>query len=64
MEVLASWFEPQDVVDRVPLPVHRTPENEAYLMTKRDRMGHDIPGLPTLPDLGPPTEAVHEGTAT
>ncbi|MDP9240698.1 MAG: bifunctional 3,4-dihydroxy-2-butanone-4-phosphate synthase/GTP cyclohydrolase II [Actinomycetota bacterium] len=34
------------VVGRVPLPVHATPENLAYLRTKRDRMGHDLPGLP------------------
>jgi 3,4-dihydroxy 2-butanone 4-phosphate synthase/GTP cyclohydrolase II len=50
-----------DVVERVPLPVHLTPENATYLMTKRDRMGHDLPGLP---DLGPPVETVHEGRAT
>jgi len=35
-----------DVVGRVALPVHTTPENTGYLMTKRDRMGHDLPGLP------------------
>ncbi|MEP6696543.1 MAG: bifunctional 3,4-dihydroxy-2-butanone-4-phosphate synthase/GTP cyclohydrolase II [Pseudonocardiales bacterium] len=34
------------VVGRVPLPVNATPENLAYLRTKRDRMGHDLPGLP------------------
>ncbi|PZS28881.1 MAG: bifunctional 3,4-dihydroxy-2-butanone-4-phosphate synthase/GTP cyclohydrolase II [Pseudonocardiales bacterium] len=34
------------IVGRVPLPVHATPENLAYLRTKRDRMGHDLPGLP------------------
>jgi 3,4-dihydroxy 2-butanone 4-phosphate synthase / GTP cyclohydrolase II len=28
------------IVDRVPLPVHFNPENERYLTTKRDRMGH------------------------
>ena len=53
-----------DVVERVPLPVHLTEQNTAYLLTKRDRMGHDLPGLPDLPDLGPPTETVHEGRAT
>jgi 3,4-dihydroxy 2-butanone 4-phosphate synthase/GTP cyclohydrolase II len=52
------------VVERVPLPVHLTEQNTAYLLTKRDRMGHDLPGLPDLPDLGPPTETVHEGRAT
>jgi 3,4-dihydroxy 2-butanone 4-phosphate synthase / GTP cyclohydrolase II len=33
------------IVGRVPLPVHQTRENTAYLLTKRDRMGHDLPGL-------------------
>jgi 3,4-dihydroxy 2-butanone 4-phosphate synthase/GTP cyclohydrolase II len=33
---------------RVPLPVHATPENLRYLTTKRDRMGHDLPGLPAM----------------
>ena len=34
-----------EIVERVPLPVHTTPENVADLRTKRDRMGHllDIP---------------------
>ena len=35
-----------DVVERVALPAHPTPENMAYLRTKRDRMGHHLPGLP------------------
>ncbi len=33
------------IVGRVPLPVHQTRDNTAYLLTKRDRMGHDLPGL-------------------
>ena len=33
------------VVGRVPLPVHATPDNLRYLRTKRDRMGHELPGL-------------------
>jgi 3,4-dihydroxy 2-butanone 4-phosphate synthase / GTP cyclohydrolase II len=33
------------VVGRVPLPVQQTPDNTRYLLTKRDRMGHDLPGL-------------------
>jgi 3,4-dihydroxy 2-butanone 4-phosphate synthase / GTP cyclohydrolase II len=33
------------VVGRVPLPVQQTPDNTRYLTTKRDRMGHDLPGL-------------------
>ncbi|MGU3436446.1 bifunctional 3,4-dihydroxy-2-butanone-4-phosphate synthase/GTP cyclohydrolase II [Actinomycetes bacterium M1A6_2h] len=34
-----------EIAERVQLPVHSTPENVAYLRTKRDRMGHllDIP---------------------
>jgi len=42
-----------DVVERVPLPVHLTVENEAYLRTKRDRLGHDLPGLPGFPAVAP-----------
>jgi len=34
-----------EIVERVPLPVHATPENLRYLRTKRDRLGHDLPGL-------------------
>ena len=30
------------VVERVPLHTEPTPENEAYLRTKRERMGHTI----------------------
>ena len=33
------------VLGRVPLPVHQTRDNTRYLLTKRDRMGHDLPGL-------------------
>ncbi|MCW2623014.1 MAG: bifunctional 3,4-dihydroxy-2-butanone-4-phosphate synthase/GTP cyclohydrolase [Frankiales bacterium] len=39
-----------EIVGRVPLPVHATPENIRYLRTKRDRMGHDLPGLGTVDD--------------
>jgi 3,4-dihydroxy 2-butanone 4-phosphate synthase/GTP cyclohydrolase II len=38
------------IVARVPLPVRVTPDNLRYLTTKRDRMGHDLPGLPPLDD--------------
>jgi 3,4-dihydroxy 2-butanone 4-phosphate synthase/GTP cyclohydrolase II len=41
-----------EITERVPLEVHATPENLRYLQTKRDRMGHDLAGLPdglTLP---------------
>ncbi|SHN44980.1 bifunctional 3,4-dihydroxy-2-butanone-4-phosphate synthase/GTP cyclohydrolase II [Cryptosporangium aurantiacum] len=34
------------VHDRVALPTHAHPENVRYLRTKRDRMGHEIVGLP------------------
>jgi 3,4-dihydroxy 2-butanone 4-phosphate synthase/GTP cyclohydrolase II len=33
------------VLGRAPLPVHQTLDNTRYLLTKRDRMGHDLPGL-------------------
>ena len=36
------------VVARIPLPVRVTRDNLRYLTTKRDRMGHDLPGLPRL----------------
>jgi 3,4-dihydroxy 2-butanone 4-phosphate synthase / GTP cyclohydrolase II len=36
------------IVGRVPLPVRVTSDNLRYLTTKRDRMGHDLPGLPPL----------------
>jgi 3,4-dihydroxy 2-butanone 4-phosphate synthase/GTP cyclohydrolase II len=39
-----------EIVGRVPLPVHPTPENLRYLRTKRDRMGHDLPGLAAFED--------------
>jgi len=39
----------------VPLEVHPTAENLRYLQTKRDRMGHELVGLPEAPV--PPVEA-------
>ena len=33
------------ITERVPLPVRANAENIRYLMTKRDRMGHDLTGL-------------------
>jgi len=33
------------IIERVPLPVRANAENIRYLMTKRDRMGHDLAGL-------------------
>ena len=45
-----------EIVGRVPLPTLATPENLRYLKTKRDRMGHDLPGLAAFEDEA--TEAV------
>ena len=42
-----------EVAGRVPLPVAATPENLRYLITKRDRLGHQIDGLPA-PAAAPP----------
>ncbi len=39
-----------EIVGRQTLPVHATPENLRYLRTKRDRMGHDLPGLAAFED--------------
>ena len=39
-----------EIVGRVPLPTLATPENLRYLRTKRDRMGHDLPGLGAFED--------------
>ncbi len=39
-----------EIVGRVALPVHANPENLRYLRTKRDRMGHDLPGLAAFED--------------
>jgi 3,4-dihydroxy 2-butanone 4-phosphate synthase/GTP cyclohydrolase II len=33
------------ITGRVPLPTHAHPENLRYLLTKRDRMGHELAGL-------------------
>ena len=35
------------VAERVPLTPHPNDHNLAYLLTKRDRMGHDLPDLAT-----------------
>jgi len=35
-----------EVAGRVPLPPTPTPENMRYLIAKRDRLGHQIDGLP------------------
>lgn len=33
------------IIERVPLPVRANAENIRYLMTKRDKLGHDLAGL-------------------
>ena len=43
------------VVEQVPLAVHPTPENIGYLRTKRDRLGHELPGLD-------PADPRHQGS--
>jgi 3,4-dihydroxy 2-butanone 4-phosphate synthase/GTP cyclohydrolase II len=35
-----------EVTETVRLPIMPTPHNLAYLQTKRDRLGHDLPHLP------------------
>jgi 3,4-dihydroxy 2-butanone 4-phosphate synthase/GTP cyclohydrolase II len=39
------------VAERVPLTPHPNDHNLAYLLTKRDRMGHVLPGLEQLEDV-------------
>ena len=39
-----------EIVGRQGLPTLATPENLRYLKTKRDRMGHDLPGLAAFED--------------
>jgi 3,4-dihydroxy 2-butanone 4-phosphate synthase/GTP cyclohydrolase II len=31
-----------EIVDNIPIEIHPNPHNEWYLITKRDKMGHDI----------------------
>jgi 3,4-dihydroxy 2-butanone 4-phosphate synthase / GTP cyclohydrolase II len=47
------------IVGRVALPTHANPDNMRYLLTKRDRMGHDLylPGQPR-PGLADPVPVV------
>ncbi|MEZ5094221.1 bifunctional 3,4-dihydroxy-2-butanone-4-phosphate synthase/GTP cyclohydrolase II [Nocardioides sp.] len=40
------------VKERVPLTPHPNDHNLAYLRTKRDRMGHDLPDLPDVTGAG------------
>ncbi len=54
-----------EIVGRVSLPLHATPENLRYLRTKRDRMGHDLPGLAAFEDevTEASVDAPHPGEA-
>ena len=51
------------VVGRVPLPVRPSPDNLRYLRTKRDRMGHDLPGRSDEDGRGGPGPAARWRTA-
>ena len=51
------------VGERVRLPVDATPANLAYLRTKRDRMGHDLPDLPAAPGASAVPAAVSTAPA-
>jgi 3,4-dihydroxy 2-butanone 4-phosphate synthase / GTP cyclohydrolase II len=54
-----------EIVEQVPLEVHATPENLRYLQTKRDRMGHDLVGLPdVVPDVVLPERAPTAGATS
>jgi len=44
-----------EVTGIVPLSTHVTPENLAYLTTKRDRLGHALVGLPATSSSTAPT---------
>ena len=46
------------VVGREALPTMVTEDNLAYLRTKRDRMGHDLPNLDDVRSTPPPTKEV------
>jgi 3,4-dihydroxy 2-butanone 4-phosphate synthase/GTP cyclohydrolase II len=46
-----------EITARVALPVSATPHNLRYLIAKRDRLGHQIDGLPPLPPTVPPAAA-------
>lgn len=39
-----------EIIDTVPLEVKSNPHNHRYLLTKREKMGHSLPGLLSLED--------------
>ncbi len=49
------------VTERVPLTPRPNDHNLAYLLTKRDRMGHDLPGLDATPPVVPAAATTTEG---
>ena len=49
-----------EVAERVPLAMHPTDANRAYLEAKRDRMGHHLPDLHVLDDPITTTEELHQ----
>ncbi|WP_181641775.1 GTP cyclohydrolase II, partial [Nocardioides massiliensis] len=52
-----------EVVEQVPLTPRPNDHNLAYLMTKRDRMGHTLDGLPDPSVLEPVTDPMAEEIA-
>jgi 3,4-dihydroxy 2-butanone 4-phosphate synthase / GTP cyclohydrolase II len=48
------------VTERVPLTPHPNDHNIGYLLTKRDRMGHDLPHLETIGETAEPVPAQGE----
>jgi 3,4-dihydroxy 2-butanone 4-phosphate synthase / GTP cyclohydrolase II len=48
------------VTERVPLTPHPNDHNIGYLLTKRDRMGHDLPHLETIGETTEPVPAQGE----
>lgn len=52
-----------EVIESVPLHVGRTPENERYLQTKRDRLGHAFPAAaPAAAPAATPAETPREAS--
>jgi 3,4-dihydroxy 2-butanone 4-phosphate synthase/GTP cyclohydrolase II len=51
------------ITERVPLPIHPTEHNLAYLRTKRDRMGHDLPMLEGQAEAADLSDDAAEGLA-
>jgi 3,4-dihydroxy 2-butanone 4-phosphate synthase/GTP cyclohydrolase II len=49
------------VLGREPMPVAANPHNLRYLTAKRDRLGHDIPGIQDPQDAGRTTPTVSYG---